>query len=100
MVQRLREIGIRMALGAAARDVVRLVAWQGLVICLIGVAIGLVAAYSLTRLIASLLYEVNPVEPATYAGFSILIVGIAVAAAYLPTRRATKIDPAIVLREE
>ncbi len=100
VVQRLREIGIRMALGAAATDVVRMVAWQGFLVTSIGVAIGLTGAYLLSRLMTSLLFEIDPVDPVTYGGLAVVLTGIAVLAAYLPTRRATRIDPAIVLREE
>ncbi len=100
VVQRLREIGIRMALGAAATDVVRMIAWQGFLITSVGVAIGLAGAYVLSRLMTNLLFEINPVDPVTYGGLAAVLSGIAVLAAYLPARRATRIDPAIVLREE
>jgi len=100
VLQRLREIGIRMALGAAATDVVRMIAWQGFLVTSIGVAIGLAGAYVLSRLMSSLLFEINPVDPLTYGGLAAILSGIAVLAAYLPARRATRIDPAIVLREE
>ena len=100
VVQRLREIGIRMALGAAATDVVRMIAWQGFLVTSIGVAIGLAGAYGLSRLMTSLLFEINPVDPVTYGGLAAVLSGIAILAAYLPARRATRIDPAIVLREE
>ena len=100
VMQRLREIGIRMALGAAATDVVRMIAWQGLLVTSIGVAIGLVGAYWLSSLMASLLFEVSPVDPFTYGTLAGVLAAIAVLAAYLPARRATRIDPAIVLREE
>ncbi len=100
VVQRLREIGIRMALGAAATDVVRMIAWQGFLITSVGVAIGLAGAYVLSRLMTNLLFEINPVDPVTYGGLAAVLSGIAVLAAYLPARRSTRIDPAIVLREE
>jgi putative ABC transport system permease protein len=100
VIQRLREIGIRMALGAHAGDVVKMVARQGLAVTLAGVFLGLLGAFGLTRLLSSVLYEVNPVEPVTYAGFAIFLVAVSLLAAYLPARRATRVDPAIVLREE
>jgi putative ABC transport system permease protein len=100
VVQRLREIGIRMALGANAGDVVRMVSLQGLGLTAVGVAIGLVAAFGLTRLMASLLYGVSPADPVTYAGFAAFLVAVSLLAAWFPARRATRVDPVIVLREE
>jgi putative ABC transport system permease protein len=100
VVQRLREIGIRMALGAHAGDVVKMVARHGLAVTATGVVIGLFAAFALTRLLASVLFEVDPIEPVTYAGFSVFLIAVSLAAAYLPARRATRVDPAVVLREE
>jgi putative ABC transport system permease protein len=100
VVQRLREIGIRMALGAHAGDVVKMVARQGLAVTLGGVFLGLLGAFGLTRLLSTVLYQVDPVEPVTYAGFAVFLIAVSLLAAYLPARRATRIDPAIVLREE
>ena len=100
VVQRLREIGIRMALGAQGGDVVKMISRHGLLLTLGGVAIGLFAAFGLTRLMTSILYEVDPVEPVTFAGFSAFLVAVSLLAAYLPARRAVRVDPAIVLREE
>ena len=100
VVQRMREIGIRMALGARADDVVRMVTRQGLAVTLAGVGLGLIAAFALTRLMTSLLYQVDPVEPLTFGGFAGFLVGVSLLAAYLPARRATRVDPATVLREE
>ena len=77
-----------------------MITWQGLMITLIGVGIGLVGAYSLSHLMSRLLYEIDPVDPLTYGGLAAALAAIAVLAAYLPARRATQIDPAIVLREE
>ena len=100
VVQRLREIGIRMALGARGGDVVRMISGQGLLVTLTGVAIGLFAAVALTRLMGSILYEVDPVEPVTFAGVAVFLVAISMLATYLPARRATRVDPSRVLREE
>jgi putative ABC transport system permease protein len=100
VVQRLREIGIRMAVGAGAGDVVRMVAAQGLKVTLFGIVLGLLAALALTRLLSSVLYEVDPVEPITYAVFAAFLIAVSLLAAYLPARRATRVDPVTVLREE
>jgi putative ABC transport system permease protein len=100
VVQRLREIGIRMAVGAEAHDVVRMVAGQGLKVTLFGIALGLFAAFALTRLLSTILYEVNPVEPIIYGAFAVFLIVVSLLAAYLPARRATRVDPVSVLREE
>ena len=100
VVQRLREIGIRMALGAKAGDVVRMVSRQGLNLTLIGVALGLVAAFGLTRLMASLLYGVSPADPVTFGAVALFLVGVSFLATWIPAQRATRVDPVIVLREE
>jgi putative ABC transport system permease protein len=100
VVQRLREIGIRMALGARANDVVKMVTRQGLLVTITGVAIGLAAAFALTRLMTSILYQVSPVEPLTYTALAVFLILVSLLAAYLPARRATRVDPATVLREE
>ncbi len=100
VVQRVREIGIRMALGADSSAVLRMVSRHGLFLAAIGTGLGLAAALALTRLLSGLLYEVDPVEPATYVAFSAFLLSVAVLASYLPARRATRVDPAVVLREE
>lgn len=100
VVQRTKEIGIRMALGADAGNVLRWISGQGLVLSGGGIALGLVAAAGLTRLLVSFLYEVSPIEPAIYGGLAVVLLGIAMLAAYLPARRATRVDPVEVLAEE
>jgi predicted permease len=95
-----RDIGIRLALGATAHDVRRLVLGEALRVVLIGAAIGLVAALAGSRLLASLLFGVRPVDPISFGGSSALLVAIGALAAYLPARRATRIDPANALRAE
>src|SRR6185503_17398195 len=100
VVQRTREIGVRIALGAQRRDVVSLVVSQGLKLVLLGSVMGLVAALAATRLVSSLLYRVTPTDPATFACVSLLLGLVAVLASWLPARRATKVDPMEALRYE
>ena len=97
---RRRELGIRMALGAEAKDVLRLVLGQGLMLTLIGVGAGLISAYALTRLMVSLLYGVTATDYATFASVSAVLIVVGIAASYIPARRATKVDPTIALRTE
>jgi len=97
---RRRELGIRMALGAGRMDVLRLVLGQGLTLTLIGVAAGLISAYALTRLMASLLYGVTATDYITFASVSAVLIAVGVAASYVPARRATKVNPTIALRTE
>ena len=100
VAQRTREIGIRMALGAQARDVLRLVLRQGVVLTMIGVAIGVAISLAGTRLLAGLLYGVAPTDPATYGALALLLVSVALAACLLPARRAMKVQPMEALRYE
>lgn len=96
--RRTHEIGVRIALGAQAGDVIKMVVWQGLRLTLIGAVIGLAGAYAIARLLASQLYGVSPNDPLTFINIPIILCGVALLACYLPARRAAKVDPMIALR--
>jgi putative ABC transport system permease protein len=100
VAQRTREFGIRMALGARPGDVVRMVVRQGMAIAVLGIAVGLVAALGLTRVMASLLYDVKPNDPATFALVAITLATTAGLASWGPALKAALVDPLIALRYE
>jgi len=98
--QRTHEIGIRIALGAERRGVLRMVLMKGLLITLLGVTVGVGGALGLTRFMSSLLYEIRPSDPLTFVAASLLVIAVALLACYIPARRATKVDPMVALRYE
>ncbi len=100
VAQRTREIGIRMALGASAREIVLSVGRQALALIVAGLLLGLAGSFAVTRLIASQLWGVTPTDPATFAAVTLLLVLVALLACFIPARRAMRVDPTVALRTE
>jgi len=100
VAQRTQEFGIRVALGASRADVLKLVLRHGLILSATGIALGLIAAVGVTRLMTSVLFEVQPADPVILASAALILGAVAMLASYLPARRATKVDPMLALRYE
>jgi len=98
--QRVQEIGIRMAMGADQRKIMRLVLGQGMRLAIVGTALGLAGAYGLTRLLAKFLFGVKPSDPLAFSIVAVTLIVVTLLAAFVPTRRAMRVDPMVALRQE
>ncbi len=100
VTQRTREIGLRMALGAQPQDVLRVIVGHGLRLVLLGLCVGVAAALVVTRWMSSVLFDVKPTDPLTFAAVAVLLAAVAFLASYIPARRAMRVDPMVALRYE
>ena len=100
VIQRTHEIGIRIAIGAQSRDVLKLVIFQGMRLAFVGVTVGLLGAFALTRLIESLLFGVSATDPATFVVTAAVLLAVSLAASLVPARRASKVDPLVAIRQD
>jgi putative ABC transport system permease protein len=100
VVQRTHEIGVRMALGAERQDVLRMILREGMLLATTGIGIGIAGAWGLTRVLRSVLFEIEPTDPPTFLGVAAALAVVTLAACYLPARRAVKVDPILALRHE
>jgi putative ABC transport system permease protein len=100
VTQRTRELGLRMAFGAQSRDVLTLVLGQGMMLAIVGVALGLMGALALTRVMESMLFGVSATDPLTFVVIALLLICVSLLACLIPARRATKVDPLVALRYE
>jgi putative ABC transport system permease protein len=100
VTERTHEIGVRLALGAQRRDVVAMVVRHGMLMALAGTGVGLTAAFAVVRVMSELLYGISAADPATFIVIPVLLLAVALAACYIPARRATRVDPMIALRAE
>jgi ABC-type antimicrobial peptide transport system permease subunit len=100
VAQRTNEIGIRMALGANRKDVMNLILKHGIMLAIVGVTIGIVASFALTRLMSDLLFGVSPTDPATFIVIPIVLIFVAFISCFFPARSATKVDPIVALKYE
>ena len=100
VAQQTHEIGVRMALGADSKDVLKLILGKGLMMTIIGVSIGIGGALGLSRFLSGLLYGVKPTDPLTYSAVSLILIAVALLACYIPARRAARVDPMVALRFE
>ena len=100
VAQRAHEIGVRMALGSRRVDVLKLVMAEGIILTLVGLLLGLLMGFGLTRLLSSLLWGVNAMDPWTFAGVSLFLLSVGAAACYMPARKAASLDPMVALRHD
>jgi ABC-type antimicrobial peptide transport system permease subunit len=100
VTQSTREIGVRMALGAQARDVLKLFIWDGMLLTAIGIVLGLLASAALTRLMENLLFGMSPTDPLTFGAITLSLAAVSLLACWIPAQRAAKVDPMVALRHQ